>query len=80
MMKVCCDVELCLHELGYGSYKTMYEQSKFAIELHKSIQKHENADFRFSLSMFPNKVRCENEKIIFGERKMSILLREKIIR
>jgi hypothetical protein len=30
--------------------------------------------------MFPNKIRCENEKVIFGERKISILIKENIIR
>lgn len=29
--------------------------------------------------MFPYKLKCENDKVIFGERKISVLIREKII-
>lgn len=84
MMKVCVDIELSIHEqLGSSTstnFKHVYELSKFAIQLHKSIQKYEGQDFKFALSMFPNKIRCESDNICLGERKIVTLMKENIIR
>lgn len=76
-MKICVDVELSLMKLrGFNSnIKKSYEIIKFAIKLHKSIKKHENAEFNLVLNKFPanqNKTGAETVDSIkfIGERRI----------
>jgi hypothetical protein len=52
LMKIVVDVRLTLDKLQGYSEKTL-ELSKFAVKLHKSIQKFEGQDFTLALSLFP---------------------------
>ena len=82
LMKICTDIELSFVKINpTQSNKHTYTLVKFAQQLQKSIDKFEvNQDFKFALSMFPNKLRCENDKIEFqGERKIVMLIKEQII-
>lgn len=83
-MKICVDIELSLQNLrGWTSNITKnYKLIKFAVKLHKSIKKYENADFSMNLNKFPinnNKFEVDNIKFI-GERRIQTLINENIIR
>ena len=54
-MKILVDIELSAKMLFNDSLKKQYKIVKFAIDLHKSIQKYESKDFNIALNRFPNK-------------------------
>ena len=54
--------------------------AKLAYNLHKSIKPPDLSEFKFALSMFPNKIRPESDSVLHGERKIVTLIKEQIIR
>ena len=79
VMKICVDVEIGVN-LIKGEMKARYPLAKFAYNLHKSIKSEDMQEFRFALSMFPNKIRPEFDSVLHEERKIVTLIKEKIIR